>query len=543
MGKRGLPVGLFSGLACAVACGSAAQAVAPEGAVSKDDSRPVSKSDTGVSPRRAAADGLAAVSPPEPSRAHANRGIGTAHPLLLQSASPSQNWVHLCQARSDTDGDGVVGVTYTSDGELRGDTISHYLVEDAGAGVLIDSLLAADATGRYVVLQRGGRTYLRDTSEKTERDLTVLGVDARRDQSAFAPHRTLSFDRTGTRLAYLRRAGEQQWIVVRDLAAEKETVFNPGTADVWRLGFEPAGHYLNIQVVVRDTDGDRRVEWSSPIAQDPPACAGPVPTYPVSETSGDRSDTHLLRLSDGQWLNQPDFVTTVGTGIITRSPPGELWLLSSAGENLSVSDKACSGRIFHISEKHGAILFGCAATVGGRRKMFVRTQTTLHPLGVDLAPFEVDGRLPTDSDLIDLYPRNDAFLLDLQNLSLVPLPPGTKVLAAHERKALGVRNGDLLILTLDHTGTPARLVEKQLGLKRPPLAEVTWSGQFVSVGPVVVNLGTDAVIRIGAWTPLALSRAGAVLLPDTQSPAHAKRPGGELGDAGVLHGPLFWRTQ
>jgi hypothetical protein len=441
--------------------------------------------------------------------------------------------VHLCQSRADTTGDRAISVRISREGDLEGDALSHYLVEGAGDGIRIDGVLAADPRGRYVVLQRGGRAYLRDTDQRTESDLSALGIDTRADQSSHQTHRAVIFDGSGTRLAYLRQHGEQQWIVIRDLAGASETVLDPGTGNVWRMGFEPDGDYLRVQITVGDTNGNGRIEWPTPVEEGPKPCVGPVPSFNVFDVPGDQPETRLLRLLDGQLLETPELVMTLGTSVVTRNSVGELWLGAPTGEMQLISPKECAGRIYHSSAKHSAIVFGCSPTYGGRRELFVSTPSMQKKLGLDVAPFEVDGRLPGDSDLIGLYPRNDAYLLDLPRLALTPLPPQTQVLATHDRKALATRDNQLLILSVAYDGDRPQLREHALGLKRPPLSAVGWAGHYVYVGPVLIDLNLESVVRTFTSPPLALSQSGAALLPAVQ----------RASSESLLLGPLTWTAE
>src|SRR5215471_11643595 len=77
---------------------------------------------------------------------------GTAHPYYIVNLPPDGRWVVLCQARSDSNRDGRIEVDYSIHGDDDGDVLSPYLIDDRGHEQPIRSVLAADPTGRWLVI-------------------------------------------------------------------------------------------------------------------------------------------------------------------------------------------------------------------------------------------------------------------------------------------------------------------------------------------------------------------------------------------------------
>src|SRR5262249_13756790 len=88
---------------------------------------------------------------------------GTAHAVTLVAASPDRRWISVCQARADTNGDQRVLVEVGAQGELRGDRLDGYFLDQPSGGSRIDAFGGADPSGRFVAFIAGDRLVLRDT--------------------------------------------------------------------------------------------------------------------------------------------------------------------------------------------------------------------------------------------------------------------------------------------------------------------------------------------------------------------------------------------
>jgi hypothetical protein len=118
--------------------------------------------------------------------------VGDAGPAAVAAAAADGSWVVLCQARQDTDHDGVVVVRSGGMGGTYGDQQDTFLVVEAGAGTAIDDVVAVDPSGQRVVIERAHRLVLARPTKPDEVDLTRLGA------------RSPLFDDTGTHLIYIR---------------------------------------------------------------------------------------------------------------------------------------------------------------------------------------------------------------------------------------------------------------------------------------------------------------------------------------------------
>src|SRR5580700_3881666 len=144
--------------------------------------------------------------PPPPATS-----IGTAHPVLLQELASDGRWMVICQARKDTNGNGVIEVRVGFHGNIIGDSLVPYLVFGAGEGIAIDAFGSRDDDGSRLAYIRGGKLFVSDA----EGHATELpGADVREDLAG-GDHRATAISRDGTRMIYLR-AGK---LVSRDLGA------------------------------------------------------------------------------------------------------------------------------------------------------------------------------------------------------------------------------------------------------------------------------------------------------------------------------------
>lgn len=458
--------------------------------------------------------------------------IGTRAPTAVVAASPAGDWVVLCQAREDNDGDGKLAVNIVNHGETEGDRLRQYYVERGGTGTEVDAFVGHDPTGRFLAFLREGHLILRDTHAQLETDLSVLGADARDDLASYAPHRAGSFAPDGTRFLYLRRAEDRSLVVVRSLATAAETLVSAGSGTLWRAAFEPDGFFIRIQVVLRDTTGDKKMRWPVREANAAaPTCPLPVPQFVVAGLEPDRLATSLYRLSDDKILERSDFVLTLGPSILTRDEKEALWLEPVTGTRRQVAPPECHGRVLHAHAETQSVLVGCAGEYGQRRGLYLSTPEKRIRLGYEVAAFESDGRYPYDPRFLVLNPGNESILLDMVTGSITKLPSGTSLIGGG-----GGSSSSLLVtrqnrlLWLDGTG-----MERDLGLRRPPFARVLQSGSFLTLGRLWFDMTNSAVAPATLPSePTALARTGRVLLYDSPHTATSTLPLGPV----EWHSPL-----
>jgi hypothetical protein len=476
--------------------------------------------------------------PPPPAISHASmvaspgakppappeEALGAAEPFMLEAASPDGQWVVICQARVDTDGDGKVAVRVGPRGELQGDRLVSYLLTSPGAGDPIDELLAFDPTGRWLVTREGGRAWLRDARGGRVLDLTALGADTEADALPYRPHRALSFDAGGTRLLYVRRGSNRTQIVVRQLGSARETTIDPGPGELWRAELDSSGQWVILRVIAQDTNGNGRLEWPVPrVAENRWRCAGPIPRPTVWGERGDANRLAVAPSSGGRVEWVPDLVTPLGTDLVVREPGGRLLLRDSRGKTEELAAKECDARIVHSDPGRGLVLGVCTRGLGkSQLKLFGRGLRL--DLGVELGPPSLDAPSGDSPRLFAIYPGKDAALVDLDQKKLHRLESGDAVLAVGGPRAVVRRRGALWLLDVT-AGTAVKLAE--LG---PELGDWVQNGPVAVAGSWVVDAELGQVLGRIARRPLAVTRSGRALVA----------LGGDADDHQLAVGPLGW---
>jgi hypothetical protein len=302
----------------------------------------------------------AAPPPPAVPPRIATGDIGTRAPVVIEAVSPDGDWMAICQARADTDGDGKIKVMVGHHGDMQGDAMQAYLVRGAGPGEPIDALVAHDPSGRFAVIARRGELVLIDTA--AGHDTVLPGGVTADDDGSFGGHRAASFDGDGRQLAYLRARGGGEEVVVRDLADGRERVVTPTAGKLWRAELDPGGQVLWLRVMERDTDGDGAVG--------PPQlrtslsgrhCRGPVMSYSTGGWQGDRPTTWTARRADG-WTarRDDDAIGTLGDALVRRRTDGAL-MIERAGAQREAVPAACAGRVMHADARTDTLYVACAA--------------------------------------------------------------------------------------------------------------------------------------------------------------------------------------
>lgn len=459
--------------------------------------------------------------PPEPKGA-----IGTAHPLTLAHASPLGNWVVLCQARRDDDASGEVAVTLEADGTPSGDTLDPYLIVGDGAGTAIDGLAGYDPSGRWLVVRREARLRLVDAITGNELDLSSLGIDDRADALPYRQHRSVAFDATGNRMAYLRGRGDAQTVVVRELTTGRESAIDPGDGEVWRVELDPTGHWVVLRVIADDTNKNGRREWPAPEAPHTPlACQGPIPHFAAWIDRGDTPVTRVARSSGGKAKTVDGFVVPLGNAFVVRDDKARL-LLEHRGTALAeLSGNKCEGRVLHTDWVRKLLVVGCMGPTG-RAEVRLTGRGFDRDLGFQVAKTSVDytgGRSPR---LAPFYPGSMAVLVDHERKRAIQLQAGDDVVLTRENLAL-VKRGDTLLVYDADSGK-----EHPLAQPVDEIAHVLTSGSVAVVTPFVVDLKEARVLGRVPTRPLAVSASGKLLVALGNPPSGTR----------LATGPLAWRA-
>lgn len=452
--------------------------------------------------------------------------VGTDHPVLLVQASPDARWVVYCQARSDDDESGRVEVRAAPSGALIGDSLTMYLTQGSGPGEVIEDLLAADPTGRYLVLRRQGQVQLLDSERGTTLDLAALGADTRADAIPHRQHRTLSFDRSGQKLLYVRGAERHPKVVVRDLTTGRETLVDPGAGKVWRAELDRDGRWITLLMITEDTSGNGRLGWPVPEADVPTwRCRRPIARHQSWEGRGDHPETRVARASGGPAKSIPGFVAPWGESLLVRGTTETWYERSWEGARVRLGLRPCAGRVTHGDPERRLVVVACEQKEGPPR-LEVLGAAPPRQLALDLVATAqaVDHTGAEQPRLLPIYPGSEARLLDLETLTVHPLLPRDLVLLTHEALALVYRAGALFVYDAAHaTVTP-------LDSPPGPLGELLTQDTVAIAHPRVVDLAARRYLGNVWQMPLALSRDGRVLAASGQDGAADQ----------VAVGPLEW---
>lgn len=450
---------------------------------------------------------------------------GTAHAVSLVAASPDRRWVALCQARIDTNGDGHVQVELGAQGELRGDRLEGYFVDEPGSGVRIDAFGGADPSGRFVAFVANDRLVLRDTLTRTDTNLGEDLVDLRDDRGSFSHPRAVSFDPTGRRLLYLRKNGTTDDIVVRELATGAEAIVTPPAGELWRADFDATGESIIVRVVARDTNGNGHLDW--PVPQSLGSwmrCATPLPRYAAWERPGDEASAMVAPSSGGPAVDAPGLVVPFGDAFVERDAEGALVIAKPSGQRTTVAKKSCAAKLLHADPGLGLLVTTCEGKKGRSDVRFI-VRGADKSLGLELLAPAGDHWAPPGSTLLPLYPGSDTVLLDLPSGDATRLTPGDRVIVTVADHALILRGRSLVLYA---KGAAERILEPSVD----PLAHVLRSGTVVTVPPVVVDVSKGEVLGRVDGRALAVARDGAALVP----------LGNSADSTRLATGPLVWQA-
>lgn len=506
------------------ACSGRPAASAPSSPAARTGSAPsspppaVSTTPAGVAP-------APTVAPPPAAPTLPVGAIGTPHPVLVEAVAADGGWIAYCQAREDSDADGEIRAGIGQDGALTGDAFARFVTlgdEERPIG----ELLASSPDGRWLVIRHGNEAQLLDARSSAA---TPLPADVTRSALPYVGHRFLSFDAAGHQLLYVRPESNGRQVVVRDLISEKERVLAPGSGRLQRARLDPTGHWVLLEMVVEDTDGNGRLEL--PIPAGPPGprpCASPRPRMPVWPSRGDRPSWRGAPARGGKIRDLPGLLAPMGQRLLLRLPDDQLVLEDDRGRRRRFGTGQCHGHLIHADPARERALLACERTdpeqqprnevelwsAGGRRS-----------LGLYVTGQAADAWPQAAPRWIPIYPGRDALLVDLETERTHPLRAGDRVLTVDGPHALVQRDRDLLLVDL---AAPA---ERKLTRLPGPLLDLLRTPPLVVAGPWVIDVSRAELLGRVEGRPLAVARTGEVLVA----------VGGD-GDATTLPiGPLAWQ--
>ena len=174
-------------------------------------------------------------------RSSATATLGTASPGKAGQIDSQGQWVVLCEARVDDDGNGrleageAMGVTF-------GDSLRPYLVLGSGVGTEIGSVLSVDPHGRRIAISQGACLYVVDT--RTGKATALARGDGRIRVDTLQEYAAADFSSDGTHLAYVRSSGAWSQVLVRDLEKGREITIDPGPGRLAGLVFDDSTKQL-----------------------------------------------------------------------------------------------------------------------------------------------------------------------------------------------------------------------------------------------------------------------------------------------------------
>jgi len=444
--------------------------------------------------------------------------IGSPGELRLLASSSRGAWVAFCSSDDKTP----------------------RLVLGSGTGEPVDDVLAQDPSGRYVVVARGNGADLIDAGTSSRVDLGELGADVRRARTDYAEHRTLSFDPTGRFLSYLRRRDDRSSIVVRELSSGTERAFSAGPGDVFRLHLSADGRYVTFDALREDTNHNGKLDWPVPEERGFVPCnSRDLPKFRsfAYQARGDAVTRAALDLADGSVRDVPGLLTPLAAGLLVRDVDGSLELEQN-GKHTPLAPATCDARVLFADAERSLVLAACTPppppprkpghlppAPTGKRDVWLFGPGFAKNLQSELYETTTDREATIGARLVPLYPGASAGLVDLERRELLPLSPGSRVIATHGSAALIWRDADLFSYDAQ-TKSERRLSHGVL--KNPDLMH---AGGAVLLSPFVV-VDLDGPALSAPPRPLALAANGYVLTDSGDNPA------GPL--TGPIRGPLHW---
>jgi hypothetical protein len=450
--------------------------------------------------------------------------IGDPVPLTVERVGHTGRWLAACTARADSDKNGRIAVDVGAAGTFTGDALGTELVVGGRKPESIEDLFAYDPTGRFVAFRRGGRALLADLSTGTELDLATLDWDDRDDALPLRAHRALAFDPRGEILAYVRRRAGRSEVVLRALATGTEQGVTELPGEPHRMAWDGIGEQLVVWTVADDTNGNGRPDWPAPAAKGPRfGCSGPLPRLRATPEVGDRASTFVVPRAGGPARYYPDFASPFGSGVVVRSPDGELLLTSGAGRK-TLAPASCGAKILASDPTRGLLVVACPGKNPQKAGVELVGVGYRLELGVEVQPTSIDAWPDRPTRLVALYPGLDALLVDLERRATVRLEPGDQVIATSGARALVRRKNGILLFDIEKNTT------KVLVPKLPPLPFILVQGTVAAVGSEVVDVLRDDPLGSISGRPLALTPSGDVLVA-RGGPPSAER---------LALGPLMW---
>lgn len=451
---------------------------------------------------------------------------------MVQHVDPQGRWLSFCQARHDTDGDGVVRAGVGNHG-LVGDAFTPYLWF-RGEEIALEQMVAVSPSGKHVVVRERGAAWLvdTDTAVRIELPLAPLG-----ERYSFGVRAT--FDPASRTLLYVRSADGQSALVLHDLASGRATQM-PVSGVPWRAWFDDDGTHVWADVVTSDTDGDGKL--ALPMADTNLVvgeCSSTAATSSWGAWSGDAPVRHAM--FDRKLVAVPGGLAFFGEQVLVRNPDGALVLQGAVTRE--VAPAACRGRVWQLDAAHDRILFTCIAQTtiedhpaGGQgywAPLFRYDHGVSSPVGVEISAS--DGDSFSRDCCIDHTKTGERFDFDTGAVWVEPERPNNFI-ATHEGRGLIVlRSGKPCVVDLASG-------ERTCFSGPERIDSTLYVSRTYQAGPMVITPVQDtrgALVDIDGLRVVGMIDDYARVQGVT---ADGWILDGAPGHFGVLNGPLRWRT-
>lgn len=268
--------------------------------------------------------------------------FGTAHPTILRRVDPDERWMALCQARSDTDGDGKIEFHVGHHGATYGDRLDQYLILGGGPGTLIDALVDVSDDKRWLAILRGGALELVDST--TGELFGLKDADVASDNRPGALHRAGMF--ANNRMLYVRHRTGGDALVVHDLATHGEREIAVPDR-LWRI--RSAGKLTQLYTVPGDDFPQLRTSL------DAGECLGAPMSYSTGGQSGPKPTERVIDLDAGKLSTVTGIVTLIDATVV-REQGGALFL-----DNDEIAPSTCKPQVLALLSKPARVIAICGA--------------------------------------------------------------------------------------------------------------------------------------------------------------------------------------
>ncbi len=457
--------------------------------------------------------------------------IGTRHPILFQRAAEDGRWVIACQAREDTNGDGKLEVRFGRHGDTYGDALAPYLFLEPGEGERLDDFLAADPSGRSLVVVRGGSLRLLDTYTRSDTELAPPGASP----ESTAPRAPLpvSFSRDGRRLLLVSLSGPEKrataFLLDLDDGSRREVPHGPGV--LGHAVLDPDGRWVTFGVVTQDTDGDGQLTWPRALTSlSSRYCRGPIMSYGHYGQEGDTATWLLRRVDGGPLVPRESILGPLGDALLRQGEQGEVFVEEASGQRTEWVPASCRANVLHVDAAREQVLVACTAQGNALELHGARVH---QPLGLSVTPSRPppSGGPPrlfpvTPTSTTKHEPPSAQRVVDLETRTVHPVrgqvayTEGTRALVTRIAGPHGM--GQLLWFVDTQSG-------EQRPLGEPAGYGFAAAGSFVHAEGLLVDMSTGRLVRRVQEDVQAVDSQGRMMLDRS-------------GGAGrtVPRGPLQW---